>query len=295
MRSFLLLIFTIFLVGCAPKTITLSSETLEIEVLDWSNFSNLPSINEEFWEALKHTCKRVESIGEYCSLRSTDELKDSFVPVRIIPKGVMTGYYEPTLRGSETQNEKYKYPLYGAPKDMLQIDLSTLYPELSNYRLRGKLKNGRIVPYKSHQDIDKNGINAPVLCYVDSKIDAFFLHIQGSGKVVLENGNILNLGYADQNGHPYRAIGRIMKKDGYLEDVSMQSIRDFLIANPEKQDEILHANPSYVFFESKSQGATGAAGVELIANTSVAVDRRYIPLGMPLILKTDISFVSPWG
>jgi membrane-bound lytic murein transglycosylase A len=287
-------LLALLLGGCASKKTLVSLEPLHVKTLSWEDLNHLSPPNEQFFEALKRTCKRVENLGPYCEVNSFEDLKKSFIPVKIASKGTMTGYYEPTLKGSKTRSERYNYPLYGVPKDLIQIELGEIYPELKNYRLRGRVVGNKVVAYPSHEAIDRGEIDAPVLVYVDSRVDAFFLHIQGSGKVILEEGGVLNLGYANQNGHPYRAIGRIMKERGYLSEVSMQTIRTFLYENPKKQDEILYTNPSYVFFESRNQGATGASGVQLIADASVAVDKRYIPLGMPLLIQTQNEFISPW-
>jgi len=282
--------------GCVQKgeLMRIAKEPLHVKSVSWEEMGEYKEPNESFFKALKRTCKRVESIGPYCEINTFDDLKKHFVLAKIETKGKMTGYYEPTLYGSKTKDQRYKYPIYGQPEDLLEIDLSSLYPELSNYRLRGLIKGNKIIPYPSHEAIDKGGIKAPVLCYVDNKVDAFFLHIQGSGKVILNDGSKLNIGYANQNGHPYRAIGRIMKQYGYLDEVSMESIRSFLEQNPHKRDEILYTNPSYVFFEKRDQGATGASGARLIADSSVAVDRRYIALGMPLFLRSEKKYISPW-
>lgn len=293
---FIFAIVAVFLGGCSFKnpSIKLSSQPLHVKEVSWDEASQFAPPETHFFEALKRTCKRIEHIGPYCDMGSFEDLKKHFMLAKIENEGKMTGYYEPILHGSRTKNERYKYPLYAQPEDLLEIELGSLYPELSKYRLRGQIQGNKVVPYPSHKAIDNGEVDAPVLCYVDSKVDAFFLHIQGSGKVILDDGDVLNIGYANQNGHPYRAIGRIMKKRGFLDEVSMQSIRLFLEENPELRDEVLYTNPSYVFFEIKNQGATGAAGVELIPNASVAVDRRFISLGMPLFIKSEKEYISPW-
>lgn len=291
-----IVILALLLGGCAQKgvEINLGSQALHVKVISWEAVTNTPPPSSEFFEALKRTCKRVENLGPYCQVDSYEGLKKDFALVKINNSGTMTGYYEPTLYGSKTKSERYQYPLYGVPEDLVQIELGVLYPELKNYRLRGRLEGNKLLPYPSHEAIDKGEVEAPILCYIDNKVDGFFLHIQGSGKVVLDEGGVLYLGYADQNGHPYRAIGRIMKEEGLLKEVSMQTIRDFLDNNPQMRDEILYTNPSYIFFEPRNQGATGAAGAELVANASVAVDRRYISLGIPLMIRSDKGFISPW-
>lgn len=290
------IVVAIFISGCSFKTsqIQLQTEPLHVKVISWKELDWLLPPQKQFYQALQATCKDVSSVGEYCEIDSFEELKRRFVPAKIDTVGKITGYYEPILYASKTKTERYKYPIYKVPDDLVQIDLTSIYPELKNYRLRGRVVGKKVVPYFDHKTIDSKKIDAQVICYVDSKVDAFFLHIQGSGRIILENGEEIFVGYADQNGHPYRSIGLVMKQRGLLQEVSMQTIRSFLEKNPDLRDEILYANPSYVFFEVKNQRATGAAGVELIANASVAVDRNYIPLGLPLIIKSDKEFISPW-
>lgn len=287
MRVLLFTLFLLLFTGCSTKEITLNQKKLNIEVLNWNHFENISPPNEDFWKALQRSCKMVSKFGEYCNLSNEVELKRDFLPVLIKEKGVMTGYFEPTLFGSLEKNERFKYPIYGVPKDLIEIDLSKLYPALSKYRLRGELKNGKIIPYKSHKQIAQNGVDADVLCYVEDKIELFFLHIQGSGRVVLEDEKVLNIGYANQNGHPYVGIGKVMREEKLLEKVSLQTIYDYLEKNPNEVDEILFKNPSFIFFTIKNQAATGASGALLTKNISVAVDRDYIPLGIPLFIKND--------
>ncbi len=204
--------------------------------------------------------------------------------------GIITGYYEPLLRGSKIKTEKYKYPIYKTPSDMLMIDLSAAYPELKKYRLRGKLVDGKIIAYDDRYDLNKRD-DLEAICYVDDEIDLFFLQIQGSGKVIFENGETINVGYANQNGHKYKGIGTILLKEGVLKGygASMQGIKAYLKDNPHRIDEILNKNRSYVFFTQKDQGATGALGTKLIGGRNLAVDRRYIPLGMPVFINTTNS------
>jgi membrane-bound lytic murein transglycosylase A len=287
-------VVALLLAGCAPKQIELSKEPFPVRLSTWEALEETHHDMYAFFEAFARSCDKLEVLKPYCGITTLAELKAQFVPVKIIEEGRMTGYYEPTLHGSKTRSARYHYPIYGLPEDLVRIDLGAAYPELASYRLRGLVEGKRVVPYPDHATIHERGLDAPILCYVDSRVDAFFLHIQGSGKVLLEEGGVLNVGYADQNGHPYRAIGRYMKEKGYLEAVSMQTIRAFLEQHPDKMDEILHVNPSYIFFDAKAQGATGALGVELVAHGSVAVDRTYIPLGMPLFIKTTHPKINPW-
>lgn len=204
--------------------------------------------------------------------------------------GVITGYYEPLLKGSLVKSDKYKYPIYKVPKDMYIVDLSSIYPELKKYRLRGKVKGNKIIPYDDREAINKRD-DLEAICYVEDRLDLFFLHVQGSGKILLENGETLNVGYANQNGHKYKGIGRMLLNEGVLKGygASMQGIKAYLKDNPQRMDEVLHANGSYIFFSKRNQGATGALGSELTAGRNLAVDRKYIPLGMPVFINTKNS------
>ena len=207
--------------------------------------------------------------------------------------GMVTGYYEPLLKGSRARSARYRFPLYAPPADMLTIDLSALHPELRNRRLRGKLEGNRVVPYLSRGDIDRDPspLRGQELAYVEDPVEAFFLHIQGSGQVELENGQRIRVGYADQNGHPFRSLGRLLIDRGELppERASMQGIKDWARRNPARMQEFLNANPSYVFFRELPRdlpGPLGALGVPLTPERSIAVDPRVVPLGAPVYLAT---------
>ena len=215
-------------------------------------------------------------------------------------QGLVTGYYEPLLRGSRTRTAKYAQPVLGVPPDLLTIDLSEVLPDLKNMRLRGRLVGNRVVPYYSRAEIAERGLAKAypekVLLWVDDPVELFFLQIQGSGRVKLPDGKMVRLGYADQNGHPYKAIGRVLADRGELpiEQASMQGIQAWARANPSRLTELLDANPSYVFFREMprangggaADGPQGALGVPLTPGRSIAVDPRHVPLGAPVFLST---------
>ena len=204
-------------------------------------------------------------------------------------EGTITGYYEPLLYGSLQKNKRYKYPVYKTPKDMMIVDFVSAYPELKTYKLRGKLVDNRVIPYDSREEIEKNpNKNLEVIAYVDNKFDLFLLHVQGSGKILLDNGELINVGYAEQNGRKFKGIGNYMLDRGYItkDELSAQGMKKYIDKNPSKADEILNQNESYVFFKKSNQGATGALGSVLTAKRNLAVDRSVIPLGMPVFLST---------
>lgn len=207
--------------------------------------------------------------------------------------GLVTGYYEPLLRGSRVRAKGYEQPVRGVPDDLLTIDLGNVFPELKDKRVRGRLEGKKILPYWSRAEIVARGDKVPArtLLYVDDPIELFFLQVQGSGRVGLPDGTTVRLNYADQNGYPYQSIGRVLVDRGELklEEASMQGIQAWARANPGRLDELLNSNPSYVFFReapNSAGGPVGALGVPLSAERSIAVDPRSVPLGVPVFLAT---------
>jgi membrane-bound lytic murein transglycosylase A len=217
-------------------------------------------------------------------------------------EGLFTGYYEPRLYGSRRRGGPYGVPLHRHPPDLIQVDLGLFDPDLAGRRLAGRVENGRLLPYPSNGDImggalDGRGLE---LIWVDDPIDKFFLQIQGSGQVVLDDGSVIRVGYAAQNGHRYRAIGRDLVEMGALaqDEVSLQSIRAWLRDHPERARELMARNPSYVFFTeveglNAEDGPLGSLGVPLTAGRSLAVDPAFIPLGAPLWV--DVPVPLPEG
>ena len=208
--------------------------------------------------------------------------------------GLVTGYYEPLLRGSRVRTDKYPVPLYRVPDDLVVVDLTSVYPELSAMRLRGKLQGRRVVPYATRGEITgSNALAGQELLWVNDSIDAFFLQIQGSGRVQLDDGTTVRVGYADQNGHPYRSLGRWLVDQGQLtiDQASMQGIKTWAQRNPARLKEALDYNASFVFFRelplgNPGAGPVGALGVALTPGYSLAVDAHFIPLGAPVVLAT---------
>ena len=223
-----------------------------------------------------------------------------FVPHQVFNQdgsdnGMVTGYYEPLLRGARKRGGPYQTALHRAPDDLLTVDLSAIYPELKSLRLRGRLAGNKIVPYPSRAEmIQSNALTGKELVWVDDPIEAFFLQVQGSGRVQLaDTKETIRVAYADQNGHPYKSIGRYLVDKGEmtLDQASAQSIKAWYAANPARQQELLNANPSYVFFKEEklvdpNKGPKGALGVPLTAQRSIAVDPQFIPLGAPVFLAT---------
>jgi len=207
-------------------------------------------------------------------------------------EGLVTGYYEPVLDGSRSRSARFTQPVYGLPDDLVVVDLAEQYPELRGMRLRGRLNGRRLQPYYSRGEIASgNGaFSAPVIAWVADPVELFFLQVQGSGQIRLESGARLRVGFAEQNGHPYRSLGRHLVERGELalEQASMQGIKAWAAANPQRLHEALSHNASYVFFRELPavDGPIGALGVPLEAGYSIAVDPKFVPLGAPVFLAT---------
>jgi membrane-bound lytic murein transglycosylase A len=226
--------------------------------------------------------------------------QDNFEPFQVVnadnsDTGIVTGYYEPLLRGSRTRTETFRYPLYGPPQDLITVDLGEVYPDLKNRRLRGRLVGNKIVPYLDRGEIDVE--SAPLrgleIAWVDDPIEAFFLQIQGSGQVQLPDGSMMRVGYADQNGHPFRSMAGLLIRRGEIrvENASMQGIKAWAQRNPRKVQQFMNGNPSYVFFKELPgdlTGPIGTLGVPLTGERSIAVDPRVVPLGVPVYLATTM-------
>ncbi|MFF7706752.1 MltA domain-containing protein [Pseudomonas sp. NPDC007930] len=214
------------------------------------------------------------------------------------PQGLITGYYEPVYRGSLARDASHTVPVYGVPDDLIIVSLDSLYPELKGKRLRGRLEGRILKPYDDASTLREKGANAPVLAWLASPMDLQFLQIQGSGRIQLANGRQLRIGYADQNGYPYKPVGRWLVEQGQLnkDEVSMGRIRAWAEANPQRIDELLGSNPSYVFFSTRpdsNEGPRGSLNVPLTDGYSVAIDRKVIPLGSLLWLNTTRPDGSP--
>lgn len=265
------------------------------------------------WPALRASCTRLvrqqpwrpacEAAGRLGTAPASDQARrffeQHFTPWQLTnpddtTEGLVTGYYEPLIRGSRTRSSHYAWPIHGAPADMLTIELGDVHPELKHLRLRGRLSGNKVVPYWTRGQIaEREGeLPAPVLLWADDPIDLFFLQVQGSGRVELPDGQRLRIGYADQNGHPYQSIGRWLVSQGELtlEQASMDGIKRWAQDNPQRLPELLNSNPSYVFFRelpASDGGPVGALGVALTEGRSIAVDPRYVPLGAPVFLSTS--------
>ena len=200
---------------------------------------------------------------------------------------LFTGYFEPIYEGSLKKSDVYKYPLYSIPDDLLEIDLSLFSDEYEEHkRLVARVDGSKktIVPYYSRAQINSMEdfkVKSKPLVWLKSRVDRFFLEIQGSGRVVLDSKEELRLHYAKSNGNAYQSIGRYLigKNEILKEDMSMQAIRKWLELNPDRMDEVLHHNESFVFFQTEDGGPYGSLGVEITPLRSIATDSVLFPKG----------------
>ena len=280
-----------------------------------ATWDDLPGWREEnhalVWKAFMTSCGPLKDRAEWrtvCAAANAVGTPDAptarrffetyFVPWQMVNAdgtltGLATGYYEPLLNGSRTRTARFRFPVYGVPEDLLVIELGEVYPELKGMRLRGRVEGRKVVPYYDRGQIEDvpASLRGKEIAWVDDPIDLFFLQIQGSGRIRLENGQMLRVGYADQNGHPYRSIGRHLVDRGELplEKASMQGIKDWARSRPEQLKALLAHNASFVFFRelpADLPGPLGAQGVPLTAGRSVAIDPRFVTLGAPVYIAT---------
>ncbi len=262
-------------------------------------------------KAFKKSCPRDDaSFARACAAagRTTDQgraprlfFETWFTPYLAtangIRKGLFTGYFEARLNGSLTPGGRYNVPIYAPPEDLVSVDLGDFSAAMKGRRIAGRVQGATLKPYDSRAEIAAGSLSGRglELLWVDDPVDAFFLQVQGSGRVLMDDGRTVRLGFAGRNGHPYRSIGRELAAQGEIakELVSMRTIRDWIKAHPAKGRALMASNPSYIFFRivggdggGGDRGPIGAQGVALTPGRSLAVDRKFIPLGTPLWLDT---------
>jgi membrane-bound lytic murein transglycosylase A len=276
------------------------------DIPGWQNDDPLPA-----FEAFRASCSTLESQPLWnatCTAARAADIttataarawfESEFRPWMLVNpdgtrEGMITGYYEPLLKGSRARKSPYLSPLFAPPEDLVVVDLAEVYPELKNLRLRGRLQGRKLVPYYTRAEWaqqEENRLDGALL-WIDDPLDLFFMQIQGSGQVALDDGSRIRVSYADQNGHPFKSIGRWLIEQGQikLEQASMQGIKAWARANPKRLQEMLNANPSLVFFRElpvEGSGPPGALGVPLTPERSIAIDPRIVTLGAPVFLAT---------
>jgi membrane-bound lytic murein transglycosylase A len=315
-RTLLTLFVVAGLAGCAGWFVSPPGIGREVP------WSKLPGWEKDqhaaAWPALRKSCEKLATRdpvwGDLCLAVRALETPDDVTARRFFEanfrahrmnaesgrEGLITGYYEPVLNGSTTRNDQFRWPLYKRPDNLLTIDLASLYPELKGRPVRGRLEGNRVVPYYSRAEIGngKNPLAGNELLWVDDPVELFILQVQGSGRVRLPDGGEVAVGYADQNGHPYRSLGGRLIELGALtrEEVTLTRIRDWLAAHPEETGTLLNSNPSFIFFTQRDaslDGPLGSLGVALTPERSVAVDPAYIRLGLPVWVDTLLPDGTP--
>lgn len=246
-------------------------------------------------EAYQHACRRFLNSDISTSAELRFFLDKVFTPYLVMdnnnPAGKFTAYYESTIDASPTQNAKYKYPIYGKPLDLIEINVGDFDSRLPKVKIYGRVdaKQQKLVPYYTREEIENMKIPAPVILWAKDLVDLNIMQIQGSAVAKLENGDRVRIGFAAHNGRPFTGIGSILLPQGLIDKskASMGEIRKWLKQHPEKAAQELRKNKRYVFHRIASTAApVGAHNVPLTAQRSLAVDNRYIPLGSLLWLET---------
>lgn len=247
----------------------------------------------------RDACQHAFTAGIVTIVQAREFFEKEFVPERLSApgqEGFFTGYFEPDLRGSRTRHDQYQTPVYGLPSDLVTIDGAVYRDTATGDGFAGRMMMSmmmmRYVPYPARAEIERNGVPAKPLFFVDDPVDAFFLQIQGSGRVTLDDGTVVRASYAGQNGQPYTAIGSVLLQRGELtsEEISLQTIRAWLHSHPDQARQVMDADESYVFFTEQPigeplSGANGAEGVPLTPGASLAVDLAFHALGVPFWLE----------
>jgi peptidoglycan lytic transglycosylase A len=219
----------------------------------------------------------------------------------LAPDALFTGYYEPEIRGARFRHGAFQTPVYAMPSDLIEADLGDFRESLHGEHIAGRVEKNRLVPYATRAEIDRDGLrNAPILFFSNDPAALFFLQIQGSGRVRLEDGSMHRVAYAAQNGRPYTPVGRVLVEDGVLEksQLSLQSIKSWMSAHPAKAREVMEQDQSYVFFKELPVGdpylgSPGAEGVPLTPGASMAVDNRIHPFGAPFFVVASVPDRDP--
>lgn len=328
--NFISLASVLFLVSCADLEKQTENAPEQKLVLKPASFSDLPNWrNDEAQLALnafRKSCGRILKAdaskpafrevwaksnadwqracralpdGNVTSAQARSYFENNFTPFAATNNGEatgkFTGYFEASLHGSKTRGGVFQIPLRAKPDDLVMVDLGAFRDELKGQRIAGRVEGGHLKPYETRGEIEDGKLPSSqekILLWVDSAAEAFFLQIQGSGIVTLDDGKVARVGYDGQNGHPYYAIGKELVKRGHLkqEDVSMNSIKAFLASHPDEGREIMRLNKSYVFFklnENNQEGPKGGEGVALTPERSLAIDRSLMPYGLPVYLSTE--------
>ena len=244
----------------------------------------------------KKHCLNIAKIDNRTELKNY--IEQNFDPYAVVYNGnefgKFTSYYEAEIRASFYNNDKYKYPIYGKPNDLIEFNLADFDASLPSKRFVGRVKDGKLVKYYTRKEIEVDGIDAPVILWGDNIVDIYLMQIQGAAMATLPDGRKIRVGYVDNNGHAFKGIGSILLNKGLIkpQDASMDKIRVWLNKKGKTALENMQLNNRFIFHKLvDADGPIGAMGLPLYAGRSMAVDREFIPLGTILWLETD----SPAG
>jgi membrane-bound lytic murein transglycosylase A len=281
------------------------------------NFQYLDRLDPEhvfFYGPHKFTCRQVRESQE-AFLELVLDIQSSKELNREIKKGfnvyraagrvgnrsiLFTGYFEPTYEARLTPDKVFKYPIYTLPRDLIKIDLSLFNERFQGQTITARIEGDKVLPYYSRKEIETGkaleGRNLEI-AWLKDPVDVAFLHIQGSGRLNLPDGNSITAGYMASNGRPYHSIGRYMLDMGYMGDegMSMQGIRDYFGEHPEVVEEVLNHNPSYVFFRILDNGSLGNIGVPLTPGRSIALDSGLFPKGALCFISSEKPVIEHNG
>jgi membrane-bound lytic murein transglycosylase A len=240
--------------------------------------------------------RSLDRLGELLPLLDgrPELLAANFRWLRLTRGADFSGYYEPLIKASLTQEGAFRHPLYRVPPDMHSLDLGRFQPRFIGQRIRYRLHEGLPVPYYSREDIDeRNALRGRglELAYAEDPLDVYFLHVQGSGRLLLPDGSRRHILYADKTDRPYVGIGRWLRDRGLLkEEVGMETVRAWLKAHPGEARRVMNLNENYVFFRFAEEGPVGGMGGLLTPWVSLAVDRDFLPLGSVAAFSVPASF-----
>ena len=305
----------------SEKTTPSTSAQIKLIPKSFSDLKNWPQDNPQaLIKAFKDSCEKIALVKdeflsnaaakiptkiyqEVCNkyqksnIKTAQEFKNfveqNFTPYLVTnndnEEGKFTSYYETSIHASYHKSDKYKYPIYGKPYDLIEFNAHDFDKSAPDKRYTGRIVNQKLVPYYTREEISKKPINAPILLWGDSLVDINIMQIQGSAVATLDNGEKVRVGYADNNSHPFKGIGSILLSKGLVKpgEASMLHIKKWLKKHPEQAEELYNENKRFIFHRFvKAEGPIGGQGVPLHAGRSLAVDKSYIPLGSLLWLET---------
>lgn len=202
---------------------------------------------------------------------------------------LVTGYYQPELAASRRRTERFRYPLYRVPDDLVDIDLNQFCPDCRSRVGQGRVENGKVVPYYSRAEIEGGALadRGYEIAWLDDAVEAYFLHVQGSAVLRFDDGVHMQISYSGSNGRPYTSLGSVLIAQGKMarDAVSLQTLKDYLRAHPGEQGALTAANQRYIFFRAVAAGPIGSLGTTLTAGRSIAADASVYPPGALAFLR----------